>query len=449
MRITRVLKMAGLLVFLFAIGSLGIAPPATAQQRICQRLVKVDTVADHDDQSSKDWAKNAAVTRLSDGSIIVADTRLKLPTTWQVWLDKGKAAHTNKDPGGSAEVTWAIPPQIWCSDQDFALSLITTLTSGEDWAAANFGTYPVERFQSGETILGANPYGAVQAWGRSAPSMSGSITQRPKACECGDWTLWLYLRTQGAYNEFWIHYHYTHIPPGQEPPSGQPPSGQPPVGPQPPTGGVPGTTLPLPPFGNPEPDPNAQRMTLQAAQRRVAANDLVLVPVWLINSTNVANINFDLTYTASIARPEGTIQKGNLLDNALLSVNPNTSGIIRAGFAQTSGITGTGTVMYVPFRAVGKAGDRTRLDLAVTTINNPSGAILTIDRIPGEIVIVGAGEITPGDCNGDGSLSALDAECALDISVGLRALIQALDMDKSGDVTSRDAVLILQRIIIR
>jgi len=36
-------------------------------------------------------------------------------------------------------------------------------------------------------------------------------------------------------------------------------------------------------------------MTLQAAQRRVAANDLVLVPVWLINGANVANINFDLT----------------------------------------------------------------------------------------------------------------------------------------------------------
>jgi hypothetical protein len=188
-------------------------------------------------------------------------------------------------------------------------------------------------------------------------------------------------------------------------------------------------------------------MTLQAAQRRVAANDLVLVPVWLIRGENVANINFDLTYTASVARPEGTIAKGNLLDNALFSVNPNVSGIIRAGFAQTSGVSGTGTVMYVPFRAVGKVGDRTRLDLTVTTINNPSGAVLTIDRIPGEIVIVGAGDVGLGDCDGDGRLSALDAECALDISVGLRALILALDMDKSGDVTSRDAVLILQRLV--
>jgi hypothetical protein len=175
MKNSRVLKMAGLVALLFAIGSLMVTPPATAQQRICQRLVKVDTVADHDDQFSKDWAKNAAVTRQSDGSIIVQDTRLKLPTTWQVWLDKGKAIHTNKDPGGSAEVTWTIPPQIWCSDQNFALSLSTTLTSGEDWAAANFGTSPAERFQSGETVVGANPYGAVQAWGQSAHTRQAKV----------------------------------------------------------------------------------------------------------------------------------------------------------------------------------------------------------------------------------------------------------------------------------
>lgn len=221
-----------------------------------------------------------------------------------------------------------------------------------------------------------------------------------------------------------------------------PGSGQPPT-----TGSGPGTTLPLPPFGGTEPSPNASRTTLQAAQRRVVANDLVLVPVWLINGDRVANINFELTYTASVARPEGTIQKGNLLDNALFSVNPNIGGVIRAGFAQTSGISGTGTVMYVPFRAVGKVGDRTRLDLTVTTINNPDGTVVAIDRIPGEIVIVGAEDARLGDCDGDGRLSALDAECALDISVGLRSVIAVLDMDKSGNITSRDAVMILQRVI--
>ncbi len=449
MKTRHVLSLLAIWVMMVS-GSLGAAAPGASQQRVCQRLVKVDTVADHDDQFSKDWAKDAAVTRQPDGSIIVADTRLKSPTTWQIWLDKGKAIHTNQDPGGSAEVTWTIPPPILCSDQDFTLSLTANLTSGEDWAAANFGTSPVEIFQSGGTIVGANPYGAIQAWGLSAPSMSGSITQRPKACECGDWTLWVYLRTSGAFNGVWIHYHYTHIPAGQEPPVGPSPTfGAPPTtGPQPPVGlGATNTVLPTPPYGTPEPNPNVPGMTLQAGQRRVPAGGLVLVPVWLIKGDNVANLNFDVRYDANVARPEETIQSGNLLDQALFSANPNESGIVRVGFAQTSGVFGTGTVALIPFRAVGQPGDRTPLTLAVTTINNPNGAVPAIDRIHGEIVIVGPDGLVPGDCDGDGRLTVADALCALEISVGLRPPNTVLDLDGSGDATSRDAVLILQQAL--
>lgn len=206
-------------------------------------------------------------------------------------------------------------------------------------------------------------------------------------------------------------------------------------------------------------------MTIQAAQRRVIAGDTVLVPVWLIKGANVANINFQVTYNAAVAKPEGTIGKGNLLDNALFTPNPNQSGIILAGFAQTSGISGTGTVMNVTFRAVGKAGDRTRLEVVVTTINEPGGAAPRIDRIPGEILIVnpdgtvpggatgasgttsGPPGLTRGDCDGDGALTEVDALCALEMSVQLRPSRPLMDVDASNDVTSRDAVIILQRAI--
>jgi hypothetical protein len=46
MKISRVLKMVCLLALLFAIGSLGTAPPVAAQQRTCYRLVKTITCAD-------------------------------------------------------------------------------------------------------------------------------------------------------------------------------------------------------------------------------------------------------------------------------------------------------------------------------------------------------------------------------------------------------------------
>lgn len=205
--------------------------------------------------------------------------------------------------------------------------------------------------------------------------------------------------------------------------------------------------VPTPGWGDPEPASNVPGMTLQAGQRRVVAGGLVMVPVWLIKGANVANINFDLSYDAAVAKPEGTVSKGSILGSALLSANTNQSGLIRIGFAQSAGISGTGTVAYIPFRAVGKAGQRTALTLAVTTINDPKGTNLTILRIPGEIVIVGPDGQIPGDCQGDGRLDAVDALCALEISVGLRPANTNLDMDKKDGVTSRDATIILQTIV--
>lgn len=207
-------------------------------------------------------------------------------------------------------------------------------------------------------------------------------------------------------------------------------------------------------------------MTLEAPRRLALPNDLLLIPVTLRNAANVANLNFDVQYDANVIRPEGNLLKGNLLDNALFSGNPAQAGLIRNGFAQTSGLSGTGTVVNIPFRIVGKPGDKSPLNLTVTTINDPGGGALTIERIHGEIQITnsdgtlppppggggtppppGGGGIPRGDCDGDLRVTELDALCALEMSVQLRAIQLIMDMDNSGDVTSRDAVIILQRAV--
>lgn len=209
-------------------------------------------------------------------------------------------------------------------------------------------------------------------------------------------------------------------------------------------GQIPGEDRPTPPFGSPEPT-LADRMTLQAGQRRVLEGGLVYVPVWLVHGRDVANINFTVDYDGDVAMPEGELIRGSLLDRALFEFNPAETDLIRIGFAQTTGIYGTGTVTYIPFRAVGRAGDWTELHLEVTTINDPGGTVLAIDRIDGAVYIVGPGGLVPGDCNNDGALTQYDAACALQISVRLRPVIPSLDMDGSGEVTSRDATIILQR----
>lgn len=233
-----------------------------------------------------------------------------------------------------------------------------------------------------------------------------------------------------------------------------------------------------------QPNTNAARMTLQAAQRSLVTGDALLVPIWLVKGENLANMNFELDYDSRVLQLNGDILKGNLLDNALFTPNAKQTGRILVGFAQTGGVNGTGTLMNIPFRVIGKAGDASPLLLNVTTINNPSGGELTIDRIPGEIIVVNddgtlpqvpggpgggssggngnngsgsggtAGGVNPpggvqlGDCDGSGALNELDALCALEMSTGIRAGRIYVDIDNSGlPITSRDAVIILQRAV--
>lgn len=221
---------------------------------------------------------------------------------------------------------------------------------------------------------------------------------------------------------------------------------------------VPGTTLSMPPFGSTEPYPAVNGRTIQIAQRHVPVGDSVLIPVWLMNANDVANINAQMTFDSNIARPEGTITKGYLLDTALFSANPKDSGIVRIAFAQPTNLAnGTGPMAYFPFRAVGKPGDRTKLTAHVTAINNQDGGAQSIDRINGEIVILnkdgtlpggsGTDFLPPGACSGNKQLTELDALCALEISVGLRPATQIMDMDGSGAIDSRDVVLILKQVI--
>ena len=126
----------------------------------------------------------------------------------------------------------------------------------------------------------------------------------------------------------------------------------------------------------------------------------------------------------------------------------------------------------IPFRAVGQAGARTALTLRTPITEDSQGRTLPIARVDGAIVIArgaggdgaggdgaGGGDGTGGgrlpDCNGDGRINTFDADCALQVSVGLRpaslaeaspATLLVLDADGNRQVTSGDARLIQQRV---
>lgn len=186
--------------------------------------------------------------------------------------------------------------------------------------------------------------------------------------------------------------------------------------------------------------------TLLAERRVVEASQTVTVPVRLINPDGVANINFEVLYDPSVVRVE-SIARGSVLGGQVLfESNPSEAGRMRIGFAGQRGLSADGIVANITFRAVGAPGDRTPLTLRVTDIDDPSGAALPINLVNGEVVITGPGGRVPGDCDGDGMLTAADAICALKMSVGLRDVDLTLDANADGQVTSGDAREILQQI---
>jgi pyruvate/2-oxoglutarate dehydrogenase complex dihydrolipoamide acyltransferase (E2) component len=196
------------------------------------------------------------------------------------------------------------------------------------------------------------------------------------------------------------------------------------------------------------------------------AGATVQVPVYLNKASDLANLNFDLSYDGAVAKASGKATKGTLLgSHALFESNLSQVGAAHIGFAGTSGVTGSGVIAYVPFTIVGAPGSHTSLELKDTAANTSTSARPTIALAAGEIVVAGAAppptnppQPTPTTPNPptptptptpEKTFTALDALKALQMSVGLLAPDMAYDLDKNGQITSNDARLILSRVVGR
>ena len=208
-----------------------------------------------------------------------------------------------------------------------------------------------------------------------------------------------------------------------------------------------GVVLPRPVFGSAEPV-RVSCMTTQVGQRNVRAGQEVFVPVWMINGADVANINYEISYNAQVVSAVRDVKRGSFFASALQQANTEQPGVVRIGASQTGAEAGTGSLAWIAFRAVGRPGDRTDLKITVSTINNPGGTALRIDRIDGLIQIVDDNGLLPGDCPtaANGRLDLDDALCALQMSVQLLPQSRTMDLDNDGNVTSRDATIIQQRV---
>jgi len=216
-------------------------------------------------------------------------------------------------------------------------------------------------------------------------------------------------------------------------------------------------------------------MALRADKAKASPGETISVPIFLDNSTGLANLNFNLVYDARKVAV-GNTEKGSLAPaSTSLAANPRIAGIVRIGLAGSQDIKGSGILVKVPFKASATAGGRADLKLEITTTGNASGGKPAVKPIDGWIEIGGGkpgdkpsdaipGPIDkpkpsdstpkpkppgaiPGDVNGNGRLEPIDALQALKMSVGLIDENLIADIDGDGKVTSTDARLILMKAV--
>lgn len=179
---------------------------------------------------------------------------------------------------------------------------------------------------------------------------------------------------------------------------------------------------------------------LIAESRTVLPVDTVQVPILLNKAENVGNMDFTLTYDPTVVQAY-KVTKGSLLASGTLASNLEESGVIRFSFTIAAGISGSGSIAIVKFKAVGTGGDSSPLTLSEVLANDATTGIeLTIDLVNGILTI---GKQIAGDGNGDGKITELDALLALKMSVGLLPIDLNMDMNDDAQVTSADARIIL------
>lgn len=203
------------------------------------------------------------------------------------------------------------------------------------------------------------------------------------------------------------------------------------------------TTTPEDPIG----------FAVRVTEHRLKPGETARIPVEIIQPDNVSNLNIVLEFDPAVAKVDSKPTIDKAAGQRLFETNISEPGLVRLGFAGSTGIKSEGVIATIPFTAVGAVGGRTPIRVQVTQANRVDGQELEPQQIPGSIEIVAAGDgdsgtnpppvVTPPKK----PLTTDDALRALKMSVKSLPEELALDVDANGEVTSNDARLILKQAV--
>jgi hypothetical protein len=214
-------------------------------------------------------------------------------------------------------------------------------------------------------------------------------------------------------------------------------------GQQPPTEGQPPAASPTSPATTPPASTGTSGVTLSAGTMSVAPGGTIKVPINVNQVNGIGSMSFMLTYNPQVVQVV-SVTSGSLLTNALAVPNYAQPPDVLFAFISQNGVSGSGSVAYIEFQALGADGSSSFLQLSQVTASDVSGQTISLGSKDGTLTI---GSSLKGDYNGDGKVSEVDALAALQMSVNMIQVDTRMDMNGDGKVTVQDALLILQSAV--
>ncbi len=175
--------------------------------------------------------------------------------------------------------------------------------------------------------------------------------------------------------------------------------------------------------------------------RSMLPNETIEVPIQMKNARDIRNMDLIVRYNSSVLSAVSAVT-GSFTSNSLFESNIM-DGEIRIAFVDTDGFSGNGSVAVITFNVVGNPGDYTTLILEASA-NDIHDNNIDFSIINGVFTVEESDTTLKGDCNGDGTISSIDALLALEMYVGKVEENLIGDMNDDGKITSLDAAKILE-----
>jgi hypothetical protein len=211
------------------------------------------------------------------------------------------------------------------------------------------------------------------------------------------------------------------------------------------------------------PSVRADPVEVTTGKIKAIAGNKVVVPILVKGVKAVKGLgamSIRLTYDPQVLTYK-SLEKGPILPNAIFDASIDEKadpGKIGLGFAcgrkskdseELTSVEKDGAVLKIIFlvNAKAKIGKKSPLKLDNVRALDSEGKELPIKLIDGSIEIVeDQKQIPKGSCFADTRLGIADTRCALQMSVGNRPVSLNMDRDNDGQVTSRDAAIIIQMV---